>query len=285
MSGDTGVVLRRIMEIGIVNDEISLDFHEAVEYGTSWGIMKYEVRMLKTGRVPEVNSNEVQDVLACIRGNGITITALSPGLFKFPISNGDEISRHLNVLLPKTLELAAKLGVDKIIVFGFQREDKEPDSNLAKVTDYLNMAAVLVERADMTLLVENEPGFWCDTGTNTAFVLNKVESPSLKANWDPCNAFGLGEEPYPGGYESLNRFVANVHVKDTRRGGLIECVPIGEGLVDWDGQLRALVRERKVEHVTIETHCLPLIEKSKQNAETLRTMLEKIKGNQYHRNS
>ncbi len=111
------------MEIGIVSDEISLDFQEAVKYGTSWGIMKYEVRTLKSGRVPEVNSNEIRDVLSCLRENGITITALSPGLFKHPISNKNGIERHLNILLPKTIELAAKLGVDKIIIFGFQREN------------------------------------------------------------------------------------------------------------------------------------------------------------------
>ncbi|MHB8578266.1 MAG: sugar phosphate isomerase/epimerase family protein [Ignavibacteriaceae bacterium] len=269
-----------MMEIGIVSDEISLDFQKAVKYGTSWGITKYEVRTLKTGRVPEVNSNEIRDVLTCLKENGIIITALSPGLFKFPISNKEGIERHLNILLPKTLELAAKLGVDKIIIFGFQHEKGEPDSNLAKVTDYLNMALDIGENSGVTFLVENEPGFWCDTGTNTAQILNQVKSPYLMANWDPCNAFGLGESPYPTGYESLKQFVANVHVKDTLKGGLIECVPIGEGLVDWDGQLRALVNEQKVQHITIETHCLPLIEKSKQNAETLMVMLEKLKGNQ-----
>ncbi|RIK68470.1 hypothetical protein DCC62_24265, partial [candidate division KSB1 bacterium] len=63
------------------------------------------------------------------------------------------------------------------------------------------------------------------------------------------------------------------HVKDTIKGSLVECVPVGEGKVDWQGQLRALARDKVVEHVTIETHCLPLIENSKKNLEVVRRML------------
>ncbi|MBF8297166.1 MAG: endonuc 2 protein [Bacteroidetes bacterium] len=83
-----------------------------------------------------------------------------------------------------------------------------------------------------------------------------------------------------GGYESVKKFIANVHVKDTSEGALIRCVPVGEGAIDWKGQLKAIVRDEIVKHVTIETHCLPLVEKSKQNVDTLKQYLAGIYGRQ-----
>ncbi len=266
------------MDLGIVSDEIAPGFREALNYGTSWGITKYEIRTLKTGRVPNVEHREIQEVLDGIRSEGVEISALSPGMFKMPVTNQAEIRRQLDVLLPDTIRIAEKFGTQKLIVFGFQRNPGEPSENLKLAVDYLGEATEIAKKAGMTLLIENEPGFWCDTGTNTASILSEISSPALRANWDPCNAFGLDEEPFPDGYAAVKEFVANVHVKDTRKGALVECVPVGEGLIDWRGQLRALLEDRLVEHVTIETHSLPLVEKSKRNVDVLRTLLSEFKG-------
>ncbi len=264
------------MDLGIVSDEIAPGFREALNHGTSWGITKYEIRTLKTGRVPNVEDHEIQEVLDGIRSEGVEISALSPGMFKMPVSNQAEIRHQLDVLLPDTIRMAEKFGTRKLIVFGFQRSPGKPSENLKMAVDYFGEAAEKAAEAGMTLLIENEPGFWCDTGTNTARILREISSPALRANWDPCNAFGMDEEPFPDGYEAIKEFVANVHVKDTRRGALVECVPIGEGLLDWRGQLRALIGDDRVKHVTIETHSLPLIEKSRRNVEVLRSMLADI---------
>jgi sugar phosphate isomerase/epimerase len=131
----------------------------------------------------------------------------------------------------------------------------------------------LAKQNGLTLAIENEPGFWCDTGANTAHLLAQVNSRHLRANWDPGNAIGTDETPFPDGYNALKKWIGNVHVKDTVKGSLVECVPVGEGKVDWQGQLRALARDKIVEHVTIETHCLPLIENSKRNLEVVRKIL------------
>lgn len=52
-----------------------------------------------------------------------------------------------------------------------------------------------------------------------------------------------------------------------------ERVPVGKGKVDWQGQLRALVQHKLIDHVTIETHCEPLIENSRKNLSAVRKML------------
>jgi sugar phosphate isomerase/epimerase len=262
------------LTLGIVSDEIDNDFAVAAEHGTSWGISRYELRVLTTGRVPHVESAEVTRLVQTVRDRGLQITALSPGMFKHPLSRSRELERELAEALPRTAEMCRRLGCPLIIVFGFHREEGEPASNADRVVDFLRRAAEKAAADGLKMAVENEPGFWCDTGVNTAATIRKVGSPALGANWDPCNAFGTPERPYPEGYRAVRDVIFNVHAKDTRKGSLIQCVPIGDGVIDWPGQITALLRDRPVGHITIETHCHPLLENSKRNVETLTRLMQ-----------
>lgn len=264
------------LSLGFVSDEISPDFREAARHAKGWGVSLFELRVLKSGRVPAIDAAELKDVFTVVENEHLRITALSPGIFKHPLSKSSELKRELEETLPQTLDLAKKFNASLVIVFGFQREANEAAGNFARVVDFMNQAAEEAEQVGITLAIENEPGFWCDSGSNTARLIQAVDSPALRANWDPCNGYGTPETPFPDGYEAIKRFIANVHVKDTKKGALIECVPVGEGVIDWKGQLQALLRDQIVKHVTIETHCLPLVEKSKQNVEALRKYLEEL---------
>ncbi len=264
------------LALGIVSDEISPDFSEAVRYGNAWGISLYELRVLKSGRVPQVDPVELDEIQKLITQHHCIISALSPGIFKHPLSKKHDLEQELTEVLPRTLDLAGRFNSRFVIVFGFRREADEPAENRKWATDFLRRAAERAARDGITVAVENEPGFWCDSGANTAQIIEAANIPSLRANWDPCNGYGTAEIPFPDGYEAIKHLIANVHVKDTKRGSLIECVPVGEGAIDWKGQLHALVRDRIVKHVTLETHCLPLVENSKRNVETLRSYLAEL---------
>ena len=259
------------LEIGIVSDEITPDFREAVRHALTWGVRKFELRVLKSGRVPAVDQTEIEDVLATIRERDVEITALSPGIFKASLGRADVLEREVTETLPATIALARRLGCSMIITFGFQREVGEGErGRYQEAVAWMKRAAAVAEKEGVRLAIENEPGFWADTGVNTRRLIKDVGSPSLGANWDPCNAFGTTERPYPEGYTAIKDVIVNVHVKDTLKGSLIQCVPVGDGVIDWKGQMDALMRDRVVAHVTIETHCLPLVENSRKNVEVLR---------------
>ena len=262
------------ISLGIVSDEISNDFDEAVHHGLSWGISQYEIRVLRSGRVPDVEEEEFENLIQTTRARGVEITALSPGTFKHPLSRQSDLDRELNETFPRTIALAKKSSASMIISFGFQREEGEPPKLYDRAVEYMSKAAALAEKEGMRLAVENEPGFWCDTGANTLRLIRDVDSGALGANWDPCNAYGTDERPYPEGYEAIKPAIINVHAKDTLKGALIQCVPVGEGIIDWRGQVQALVRDRIVRHITIETHCHPLVENSRKNVEVLRKLLK-----------
>jgi sugar phosphate isomerase/epimerase len=262
------------LALGIVSDEIATDFRTAVRHGLSWGISRYEIRCLVSGRVPDVNLTEWEDVVAAVREHGLTITAVSPGLLKHSLARFDELEREVREVLPRTIDCAEQCGAQLIIVFGVQRRMPESPGDHGRVVDLLRRAAETAALAGMKIAIENEPGFHCDTGAATRRIIDEAGSPALGANWDPCNAFGTDELPYPDGYAAVKSVILNVHAKDTARGSLIQCVPIGEGAIDWEGQIRALVADGIVPHVTIETHCLPLVEQSARNVRTLRALIE-----------
>jgi len=261
------------LALGIVSDKIATDFRTALRHGLSWGITRYEIRCLSSGRIPDVAPEEWKDAIAAVREHGLTVTALSPGILKHSLANPGILDREVREVLPRTIERAGECGAGLIIVFGVQRRPGENDADHDRVVEILRRGADTAARAGVKLAIENEPGFHCDTGAATRRIIDEVGSPALGANWDPCNAFGTDELPYPDGYNALKPVILNVHAKDTARGALIQCVPIGEGVIDWRGQIRALVADRIVPHVTIETHCLPLVEQSEKNVRTLRTLI------------
>jgi sugar phosphate isomerase/epimerase len=264
------------MRIGIVTDEISPNIREAIKLGMDWGIQDFEFRTSQSGRVPEISTEDFNALLECQRDYGIRITALSPGTFKIPVDDRAGIHRDLHGILPTTLALAQKFHTPTVITFGFIRSPRGTPDEFSRAVQILTEAAKLAELEGITLAVENEPGFLADTGENTANLLSAVSSKALRANWDPGNALGAQPYPFPDGYAFVKPWIANMHVKDTEKDSTLACVPIGEGKIDWEGQLRAVVADGILTHVTIETHCLPLIENSKKNVETVKRLLKNI---------
>ena len=264
------------ISLGIVSDEISQDFSEALKYALEWKISLFELRCLKTGRLPNIDKAEFKEVLELVDRHRVFVTALSPGIFKHPLSKKKELESELKEDLPRTIEMAHKLHAPLIIVFGFQRQQDDRPEYYQDAVQLMKRAASGAKDGGIRLAIENEPGFWCDSGANTASFLKDVGSPALGANWDPCNGYGTNERPYPEGYRAVKEHIFNVHAKDTLEGSLIRCVPVGKGAIDWKGQMRSLMEDRLVSHITIETHCLPLIENSKENIETLRSYMREF---------
>jgi sugar phosphate isomerase/epimerase len=94
----------------------------------------------------------------------------------------------------------------------------------------------LVEATDgseVTLLHENEKHIYGDTPGRCLDLLAAVDSPRLRAVWDPANFVQCGVRPHAEGYQLLRPYVAYVHVKDALLASG-QVVPAGQG----DGELR-----------------------------------------------
>jgi sugar phosphate isomerase/epimerase len=254
-----------MLELGIVADEISRDFPEAVNVGLSLGLRRYEIRFLQTGRAPLCDEAELREVERICDGEGLTITALSPGLFKWTDSPA-KFAHEMAEVFPRAVEWAQRWHLAGLLVFGFCKPgatettaDTLPRGHPPSwVLDALAAAADAARRANLKLYVEPEPVCWADTGAATVNLLRQVNSLALGINYDPCNdAWTLRRDPLED-FDVVAPYIANVHVKDQlaapRGSGLPNWVVPGCGQLDWRGHLRALQRIGYAGPISLEPH-------------------------------
>jgi sugar phosphate isomerase/epimerase len=91
--------------------------------------------------------------------------------------------------------------------------------------------AGLAEDNGITLVHENDTDLYGDTEERCLDVFQTVQSPSLRAAFDPANFIVSGEVPYPDAYDALSPWLAHVHVKDARPDRTV--VAAGEGEARW----------------------------------------------------
>ncbi|MFZ5826579.1 MAG: sugar phosphate isomerase/epimerase family protein [Bacillota bacterium] len=266
------------MRLAIVTDAICPDVTEAVRLGMEWGIRELELRQVSGRRVPDLSLDQVELLLRLQREHGIRYTALSPGTFKCQVTS-PQAEADLEERLPRTLNLARRLGVTKVITFGFARGPEDPAEGRERVIRYLTRASRHAEAAGILLCLEPEAGFWCDTGLRTAEVVRAVGSKALRVNWDPGNCAKAGERPFPDGYGAVQGLVAHVHIKDYLPGSDGQpgrWVAPGDGVIDWPGQLAALLADSPVDYLTIETHFQPGVEGSRLSVDRIRGYLARL---------
>ncbi len=276
------------MRVSVVSDEISSDFETAVELGTEWGIAHYELRTVGLERVPDLPERVVRRVGEVLAGTGVRLTALSPGVFKLPY-DAEAVADHLGPRLEATFRLAERWDCRTILIFGLERRSRDgrpaPAEAWQQVVDCLGVAAARAERAGFLLALENEPGYWADTGEATAALVRAVGSPALRVNWDLGNAWRAGDRDIAGAFAQVRPYVVNVHAKDWlsisaapatqetaagRPAG--RYVPIGQGEIDWRRQL-TLLREAGYEgFVAVETHFRPRVEGTRASLAGLRRL-------------
>jgi sugar phosphate isomerase/epimerase len=283
------------MKISIITDEVSADPETAIELGAEWGLHNFELRGYFTDRAPRFSAYQKQRLRDALDEFQARIIAIGPGLFKFacpppsaprlPLGWMDRASYdswaeakrladyHLNELLPASLEYANELGADTVVTFGFDRAGAPPGPPPEEALNCLRLAAERASAAGLRLAIENEDGFWADTGSRTAEMVQTINHPALGINWDPGNAFFAGDDPYPTGFESVRGLVHHVHFKDAMRDANGLLYYVADGQVDWSGQIRALVADRYDGFISIETHIRPKVASARSAVERLRSLI------------
>jgi len=259
------------MEFGIVTDELSQDPREAIEMGLDWGIRLFEIRNAFGIRFPRF-VDDTLDLLATLSEEyDIQYTAVSPGFFKCPLGDSQHIEYALGQGLDIAMDFMEGCDVPTLICFGFDL-DSGTDHD---AVHYLKELADRLGERNLCGAVENETHTKFNTPTRIADLLRRAGRPNLGANWDYANLKECAPEGFPEGYERVKRYIANVHAKDVAilPDGATQWKPIGEGICDWAGQIRALAQDQVVEHVTIESHCGPAEEIGLRNLETLQRYL------------
>lgn len=260
------------MDFGIVTDELSEDPREAIETALEWGIRKFEIRSVHGERFPRVADGVLDELANLQEEHDIEYTAVSPGFFKAHIEDEEHVTYALGAGLERAMDFMDRCRVPLLICFGFEL-DTGTD---AQAVELLGRLADRLAERDFSAAVENETHCKVNTPERIDKLLRQSDRPNLGANWDLGNLKHGAAEGFPGGYELVKPHIRNVHAKDVAIAddGTANWVPIGEGICDWQGQMRALVRDGIVGHITIENHCGPPLEVGQHNLDILKRYME-----------
>jgi sugar phosphate isomerase/epimerase len=260
--------------ISIVSDEVSQDLAEVRAFLDAHRLDAIELRCVSGRRVPDLEPVDLETLAHWARSRDPAVVSVSPGLFKCDVGDRDERSRHLRDVLPRSIELAVRLGAEFLVAFSFENlRGEEPGTGPLEA---LAEAAEACGQAGLPLLVENEPGFLACSGEETAALLDRAGHGNLLVNWDPANAGDLGRDALAAGLRAVFPRVRHVHVKNgkSRPGERFPAYgPLGEGDIDWPAHLALLAALGYRGRFGVETHYEPLREGSATVLSELRAML------------
>ena len=252
--------------VAVINDEIGADFENSCRVAAQdFGLRFIELRTIGPRNISAVTDADIAAARGILAKYSLTVSDLASPLFKveFPGARSvsgrtgpaDTFTRQADVL-EQTIHVARALGTNRIRCFDFLRLE-DPAAARGEINEQLRKAAARAAKEDMVLLLENEQSCNTQTGAEAAATLAAVPNSNFMLNWDPGNAAESGEVPYPNGYNVLpkNR-IGHCHCKDVTHGadGRAVWAPVGAGIIDWRGQIQALVNQRFAYTLSLETH-------------------------------
>jgi sugar phosphate isomerase/epimerase len=256
--------------ISVINDEISQDFEHVCEIAShQFGMHWIELRGMWNKNVLNLDANEIAESRRILEKYKLRVTDIASPLFKVdwpgaPISSfspkhdqfhADFTFEQQDEVLEKSLELAKTFGADRVRCFDFWRLD-DPKPHRNAMNEKLRQAAEQAAKKGIVLVLENEASCNTATGAEAAEVLRAIQTPSFMLNWDPGNAASSGEKAYPDGYATLPKDrIGHCHCKDVvKKDHGYEWAAMGQGLIDWVGQFKALKNDGYRHAVSLETH-------------------------------
>lgn len=256
----------------VINDEITQDFEKACEIAShDFGLHWIELRSMWNKNVSELNAKEVADAQKILAKYSLQVTDIASPLFKtdWPGAtrsrnserhdqfNADFDAKAQDKLLETSISLAKAFKTDRVRCFDYWRlDDQEPYR--AAIDAKLQRAAERCAKDNIILLLENEMACNTATGEESARVLKAIPNKNFMLNWDPGNAAALMTTPYPDGYRLLPKDrIGHCHCKDVTYSPdhkKYAWAPMGGGVIDWLGQIKALKRDGFHYGLSLETH-------------------------------
>ncbi len=250
-------------KLGVINDEVSQDLDVVIETAKDYDLDSIEVRSTWDVSVQNLEQEHLDKIKRKLDAAGLEVISIAAPFLKCEIDDKKEYQEHIEIF-KRCIEIAKELDTDLVRGFTFWR--REGLDGLSKywdqIVDKFALPTEIAEKEDIILEVENEQSCFIGTGVDLDRFLSEIDSKNVQAIWDPGNAYydDAREEAYPVGYEAIKDWIAHVHLKDVvinEDTGKPECVPVGTGEVDIEGQLKALKEDGYKGCVSLETHWRP----------------------------
>jgi sugar phosphate isomerase/epimerase len=258
-------------QLSVITDEITQDFGHAVEIASKeFGVGLVELRGLWNKNIVALDEKEVAEARKLLAQHDLKVTDIASPLFKVDWPNAPKSKyspkgtsygasfsfAQQDEVLERASAMAKSFGTNKVRMFDFWRlEDDKPyrkDMD-GKLREFSDTAAA----KNIVLILENEYECNTATGPEAARTLSAVKNKNFFLNWDPGNAARLGDKAFPEGYALLPRErIGHMHLKDVKRNadGTYDWECMGRGIIDYEAQFRAMLRDGYSGTMSLETH-------------------------------
>lgn len=268
-SAQTGPGIFERWKLGVITDQVSFDLGQVlrgfyVKYPLHWAEIRYlQLRGKSRYVYSDSTPQELKQVRSRLDAAGVRVSILDSAIYKIALPGTnptgerpayvdpahEALSRQLEDL-KRAADAAHALGTNRVRIFTFRRV-ADPSAIFDRVLKQLQRAITVAKQHDIVLLVENEYDTNTATGAEIARLFKAFPDRHLMHNWDPCNSYESGEQPFPAVWNQIDQSrISHIHLKDADGK---EWKPIGAGKLDFSGQFRALKGIRYTGTLSLET--------------------------------
>jgi sugar phosphate isomerase/epimerase len=182
-------------------------------------------------------------------------------------------------LIRQSLEAAKILGAGSVNTYFGAHPTRTPEESVRCYRDAIMPLVEMADKEGIFITLENE---FETTGRDVTrradgvlSILESVAHSALKVNFDPCNFYFAGEEPYPYAYELLKNHIGYIHLKDGMKyragfhpdpgegflwkdiSGEYVCCAMGRGAINYMPLLRRILESGYGGYLALEPHVRP----------------------------
>lgn len=248
-----------MFKMAVISDEISQDFQTVVNVAKEYKLDGIEIRSVWDKPPQKLTDSDMLKMKDMLDSAGIAIAGIASPFYKCNIDNEQERNEHIEIL-KQCIKMAKFFGTNIIRGFTFWNTGRT-DEVWNKIIEYYQEPLKIVEGEGIIIGLENEASTSVSTAKLAEKFINEIDSPNLKAIWDPANEVYAdgGETPYPDAYNRVKSKMIHCHAKDAIRNaeGKLEPVPVGTGIINWKGQIKDLLDSGYSGYLSLETHWRP----------------------------
>jgi len=261
-----------------ITDEVDRDLRPALEFASELGIRQVELRSVDGQYCFRHDQRKLREVRALLRKHGIRVALLSTPALKctlpgseltpqarrevqaaqstFPVPDERQFPQQMD-FLRQAMAAAGILETDRLRIFSYWRvEDREKERG--RILEGIQRAVEAAEKEKIRLCIENEQTCNLASCAETAEALERIRSPYLGMVWDVVNGAATGENPYPEGFDRLDKKrIWHMHIKDDRldpQTGRRQICAVGDGRTRYREIFTALGQAGYTGAVSMETH-------------------------------
>jgi len=237
-------------------------------------ILTLGARHVEVGCPKNVTPQTAAETAELAARHGITITSVGCGA---KLNETDDVPAGQKWIMDCIIT-AHRLGAGSIFTYFGGNPGRTQRQAIEHYKEQIKPCLEAASRYGVTILMENHFSHVDGEVTNTVDgcleLIDFIDSPLFRLNYDPCNFYVGGEEYWPYSFKVLRPYVGGVHMKDAMRynqrvhgpyeGRIVETrgqqfrfVAMGTGACNNDPVLRSLIDDGYDGPVTIEAHTPP----------------------------